>query len=198
MAADLDECDDFLSNDETDPDPAPLAALAAALRQNATLTSLELNVALTWTVPDQCLVLLDALTAHPSLRKLNFQVTFASPEAWAPAGAALGALVAADAPLTELHIHGQGLSDAALGPLFDALPRNTHLRYLGCGFTRMSAACATERLLSAVRANTSLHELFISASDSTNRLPAVREALTLVAERAAAWMRAHTPGADNV
>jgi hypothetical protein len=81
----------------------------------------------------------------------------------AAAGAALGALVAANAPaLHELDVSWSELADAGLGPLVDALPRNTHLRTLnlsdGDG-QGMSEAFVRDRLLPAVRANSSLREL---------------------------------------
>jgi hypothetical protein len=76
------------------------------------------------------------------------------------AGAALGALVAANAPaLTELNASYSNLRDAGLRPLFAALPHNTHLRSLSVAYNAMSAELARDVLLSAVRANTSLRQL---------------------------------------
>ncbi len=49
--------------------------------------------------------------------------------------------------------------DTGLGPLADALPRNTYLRHLSWYNTDMSEAFARERFLPAVQANTSLCEL---------------------------------------
>jgi hypothetical protein len=80
----------------------------------------------------------------------------------AAAGAALGALVAANAPaLHELDASWAGLDDDAWCPLLDALPRNTHLRKLDLSDEgdAMSEAFARDRLLPAVRANTSLRKL---------------------------------------
>jgi hypothetical protein len=73
----------------------------------------------------------------------------------------LGALLAANAPaLTELDVSWCDLGDEGLRPLFDALPpANTHLRALDCGRNWTSEAFARERLLPAVRANSSLREL---------------------------------------
>ncbi len=104
-------------------------------------------------------------------------------EAAAAAGAALGALLAADAPaLTELDVSECRLGDAALGPLCDALPRNTHLRSLNLYGNDISEAFAAEQLLPAVRANASLRML------RTPRAPvpsSLDDAQRLVAERAA-------------
>jgi hypothetical protein len=47
-----------------------------------------------------------------------------------------------------------------LAPLMDALPRNTHLqRLVCCGGHAISKVFARERLLPAVRANSSLRDL---------------------------------------
>jgi hypothetical protein len=72
--------------------------------------------------------------------------------------------VAADAPaLQALCIEAPGLGHASLAPLFDALPRNTHLRALqwSCNTYSMSEALLRGRLLPAVRTNTSLRELTV-------------------------------------
>jgi hypothetical protein len=91
---------------------------------------------------------------------------------------ALSTLLLADAPaLQTLRINACMLEDAGLGPLFDALPRNTHLRELHCGNNNMSDAFARERLLPAVRANASLREL------QADYFVAAREAMELVANR---------------
>jgi hypothetical protein len=76
--------------------------------------------------------------------------------------AALGALVAANAPaLQELDVSGDEVAEEEFGELLDALPRNTHLRALGCEYEPGSASAAfvRERLLPAVRANASLRTL---------------------------------------
>ena len=107
--------------------------LADALRANRTLTELTLDGVLADS-RDMAVVVL-ALVAHASLRKLECISYFMElPEAedeydGALTGAALGALVAADAPaLEELSVASMLLGDA--GPLCAALPRNTHLREL--------------------------------------------------------------------
>ena len=63
------------------------------------------------------------------------------------------------------------LSDAGLGPLFFALPRNTHLRELRCWATGMSQAFARELVLPAEHVNTSLR--LLAASHSSHSWNAV-------------------------
>jgi hypothetical protein len=100
------------------------------------------------------------------------------------AGAALGALVAANAPaLLLLSLRDCGLEEAALGLLVDALPRNTHLRILRLGDVTASAAFLRNRLLPAVRANTSLTLLEITVTGEGES--AAREAQEIVNSRAA-------------
>jgi hypothetical protein len=73
-------------------------------------------------------------------------------EAQQQAGAALGALIAANSPaLRDLRFHASGLSDAGMSLLVDALPRNTHLEMLLCTRHGASAAFVRERLLPALR-----------------------------------------------
>jgi hypothetical protein len=133
---------------------APAAAvLADALRANSTLTSLALCHCSLFDNPAAAATLLGALTAHPSLRRLD--CSFNACRAHAEVGAALGALVAANAPaLRELRISFCTLNDLSMGPLVDALPSNTHLRMLDCsGFNNLSAAFVRDRLLPSARAN---------------------------------------------
>jgi hypothetical protein len=159
---------------------APTAAmLAAALRANATITSLALNA--TRVFDDDAAAgaaLLDALNGHASLRVLNIcdNHVGAAPAQKAAAGAALGALVTANAPaLTQLHVSFCNLGDAGLRPLFEALPANTHLRELYCIDPRMSEAFCGDVALPAVRANTSLRHIHtgITAWDATNAIIAL-------------------------
>jgi hypothetical protein len=80
----------------------------------------------------------------------------------------------------KLDVSGCRLFDAGLGSWLDALPANTHLRTLSCGDNEESEAFVCERLLPAVRANSSLRELKTGyASD------AARQAEALVQRRAA-------------
>jgi hypothetical protein len=159
--------------------------LGRALRQNCTLTSLSLHC---MCLGDEAAVgstVISCLTAHPSLRKVDVSFNSLDEPVEAPFGAALFALVAANTPvLQDLRVMHCWLTDRALGPLFEALPRNTHLRTLMCEYNGMSQAFARDRLLPAVRANTSLRVLV--AVEGCENLPHAREAQALVARRAAA------------
>ncbi len=174
----------FISHDELPLLDAPSAALlAGGLRANSTLTSLSLVDVALWRDPHAAAALLAALTGHASLRSLGLGVNRvgAAHEA-AAAGAALGALVAANAPaLTVLALSHNDLGDAGLRPLFEALPANTHLRELNVSYNDMSAAFARGVLLPAVRANTSLRTLHVHAAFGNE---ALIEAYQLVAARA--------------
>jgi hypothetical protein len=144
---------------------APAALLLGnALRANTTLTSVSITIARLFDNAAIATALLGALTAHPSLRKLdisyNRSVDLAAPVV-AAARAALAALVAANAPaLHELHMRNCRLSDAVLGALVDALPHNTHLRVLACSGNAGSAKFMRTRLRPAVRANAWLEATF--------------------------------------
>jgi hypothetical protein len=157
---------------------APAAALLAnALRANSTLTTLSLGAVRLWHDAAAAVALLGALTGHPSLRTLDIRGhNVGAPTA--AAGAALGALVAANAPaLRELDISYCSLGDDGLGPLVDALPANTHLRTLNISGSNTSEAFGRDRLLPAVRANSSLRQL------SAGYGPAARDVTALVAAR---------------
>jgi hypothetical protein len=139
--------------------------LAGALGANTTLRVLKLDrVDLFGDVTTGAAVV-RALTAHPSLQVLwlldNEPATVFDAAA---AGAALGAIVAANAPtLQELRVSWCALGDAGLAPLCDALAANTHLvRTLHCENNAMSAAFARDAFLPAIRANGSLRELVAS------------------------------------
>lgn len=136
------------------------ALLAAALRANSTLTSLTLSRAGVFSNAVVAVELLGSLTAHPSLRSLNLTQNRMVEADRAAVGAALGALVAANAPaLTVLEVFVCNLHDEGLRPLFEALPHNTHLRVLNCSYNIMSDVFARDLLMPAVRANTSLRKL---------------------------------------
>ena len=129
-----------------------------------------------------------ALTGHPRIQHLD--LSYNDPAEEIEAGVALGALVAANTPaLTSLNVWAAELGDAGLGPLFDALSRNKHLRELDCAMTGMSAAFARDVVLPAVRANTSLRKLIASASwadeegNDAEAPPELLEAEALVAAR---------------
>jgi hypothetical protein len=156
------------------------ALLGAALRANSTLTGLYLLNVSFWRAAGAAAALLSALTGHASLRtlKLAFNNEVLVGRA---AGAPLGALVAANAPaLTQLNVSRSRLDDAALRPLFNALPANTHLRTLEMSHNNMSEAFARDVLLPAVRANASLRTL-CALSDVVH--PGAAEATALVAAR---------------
>jgi hypothetical protein len=156
-ALDTLECT-YLNLHAADPD-----VLAAALRANSTLTSLTLIEAGVWQNITAGIALLAALTGHTSLRALSLHTNSVEPADTVAAGAALGALVAADAPaLTDLDVAWSGLGDDGLRALFEALPHNTHLRTLACYGSDLTAAFARDVLLPAVRANTSLRCLTVS------------------------------------
>jgi hypothetical protein len=131
--------------------------ICAALRANTTLTSAAFNSINLFHESASAAALLGALTAHPSLRTVDFcfnSVDGLTAPVVAAAGAALAALVAANAPaLHELHVFGCGLGDAGLGPLVDVLPHNTHLRLLECRWSDVSEAFMRDQLLPAVRTN---------------------------------------------
>jgi hypothetical protein len=166
----------------------PAAALVAeALRANSTLTSLELQFCGFWQDAAVATLVLDALTAHRSLRTLSLDHNvIQAGDQHAPAlGAALGALVAANAPaLHELHLSYSDLGDVGLGPLVDALPLNTHLHSLNLDRIRCTNDFARARLLPAVRANTSLRYLSAQHYAPVNEF--LHEAQALVAARNAA------------
>jgi hypothetical protein len=124
---------------------------------NTTLTELHL-----WRA-DLCLdvgvagALLDAITGHPSLRELRISGENTAAEDCSALGAALAALIAADAPaLLALECFKLRLNDAGLAPIMEALALNHHLHELNVGDNGMSEAFARERLLPAVHANTTL------------------------------------------
>jgi hypothetical protein len=135
------------------------ALLGAALRANSTLTVLSLHGVELWQDADAAATLLHALTAHRSVRALHLSVNAPAAHSCV-AGAALGALVAANAPaLQELRVSHWRLGDACMRPLVDALPANTHLRALDISYNNLSGAFAADVLLPAVRANTGLRQL---------------------------------------
>jgi hypothetical protein len=141
-------------------EPAALL-LGNALRANTTLTSATFKCMELFNDAAAVTTLLGALTAHPSLQKLDLSYNYSddeaddhAPAALTAAGAALGTLVAANAPaLRELRLQESCLTDAGLGPLVDALQGNTHLRVLVFGGNAITGAFERERLLPAVRAN---------------------------------------------
>jgi hypothetical protein len=136
------------------------AVLAAALRANATLTSLSLCHTGVWRDPAVTAELLGALHGHASLRVLYLRDSVVEADDEAAVSAALGTLIAANAPaLTQLDVSYCALGDDRARALFEALPHNTHLRTLDCSGNEISDAFAAGVLLPVVRANSSLRQL---------------------------------------
>lgn len=179
--------EDRVSTDAMLDEPGA-ALLADALRVNRTLKVLRLVNLRLWDNADAGVSLLAALTGHVSLCTLDFADNRVPDAAsGATIGAALGALVAADAPaLEKLVLHGIGLGDTGLGPLVDALRFNTHLRTLYMRWHEISSAFAAQRLLPAVRANSSLRDLQDDMDEAfyeTDFHPGVMQAVELLRER---------------
>jgi hypothetical protein len=157
--------------------------LADALRGNSTLTSLTLSSIVGATHVASVAAVFGALTGHASLRTLCLRNSHMGAAKRAALNAALGALVAANAPaLTELDVSDCYLGDDGLRALFTALPRNTHLRKLACATHIVSGPFARDVLLPSVRANTSLCELDTGPFSSVS----TAEAKDIVSRRAEA------------
>jgi hypothetical protein len=182
---------DVLNGGQQLLDPPAATLIADALRANSTLTSLKLRACEFWEDAAAAALVLGALTAHRSLSTLDLNINLIQAgDQQAPAlGASLGALVAANAPeLHDLHVSGMASEEAgrlALGLLLDALPLNTHLRTLDLDRIRCTDEFARDRLLPAVRANTSLRNLIVRALDG-HQNEFMHEAAALVAARNAA------------
>ncbi len=145
-------------------DPAA-ALLAGALRRNSTLTSLALRrVGLfdIYHAPRAAQEVLGALVAHPSLRTLGIARNRIARSEYEDEGSLdtlvggpVAALVAANAPaLQELDFERCDGSYVFLGPVFEALAYNTHLRTLRCSSKYVSASFVRD-VLPTVRANKS-------------------------------------------
>jgi hypothetical protein len=146
------------------------ALLGAALRACPSIEVLSLQSTELFTDLEVAQAVIGGATAHPSLRMLVLspggggEPEELSAAAQAAAGAALGALVAANAPaLEELHISFCGLGDAGLRPVAQALRANTHLTQLECKGNGATEQWARDDLLPAVRANTALQRLGAAA-----------------------------------
>ena len=99
----------------------------------------------------------------------------------AAGGRALAALIAADTPaLLDLAFMYCNLGDGPLRGVVDALADNTHLQKLNCSFAGMTAPFVRNRLLPALRTNTSLNRISLA---EYNALPAslVQECMDAVA-----------------
>ena len=199
----------FLSDGGTEPllDGPGYALLADALRGNRTLRKLVLRSVVWLDAAAEVPALFDALTGHASLRSLECsEIVLAAvagddyedltgaalDAASAVFGHAIGALVAADAPaLEKLKISFVDSGTDVLGPLVDALPSNVHLQELRLSHNDLTPMFAEQRLLPAVRANTSLRELYVSVPPEDHALAKavqhvkLREAARSAAEAAA-------------
>jgi hypothetical protein len=134
--------------------------LGAALRENATLTALTFT-GRTHLFRDDVAIgceLLSALTGHASLRTLVLWSNVVGHRCEQEVvGAALGALIAANAPaLTQLDVSYCHLGATGLRLLFHALRHNTHLRELDCSLNGVDG-CELYRRMQV--GNTSLRVL---------------------------------------
>ena len=148
----------------------------AALRSSRTLKSLKLGLVCLWEDPAAAVMLIDAITAHPTLREIGLWSNIVPQGLKQRAGTAIAALVAADAPaLRELYIASCDLCDVGMVPVFAALRQNRWLQVLDCSGNGLSDSFRQSVMLPAVRANTGLRRL---VSDC-------REAVAEVQRRAA-------------
>jgi hypothetical protein len=157
--------------------------VADALRENTTLTKLVLDHAGLCHDVGVAGTLLGALVGHPSLRELGTtgEDTTLGPHNASTVGAALAALIAADAPaLLVLDCCSNFREGADLAPIVEALALNHHLLELNLSWNYMSEAFAREQLLPALRTNTTLRKLSCAKPESW---PAAMEAEELVRRR---------------
>ena len=180
----LTELDIFKCNGQF-VDESSAAVLCDALRADSTLTSLRLHDCNAPPLAAPAVAaILGGLVAHRSLRVLN--LSFTRLEMDAAACAALGALIAADAPaLAQLYMQLCGLGEAGLGALLDALPSNNHLRVLSIRNNDVPAGFMAAHLLPAVRGNTSLRDLRADADarEDEDDKRARQEAQRIIAAR---------------
>jgi hypothetical protein len=167
------------------PDAAGAALVADALRANTTLTKLQLDNAGLCADMRVAGALLGALVGHPSLRELHVTGEYLTdwPRNASVVGAALAALIAADAPALRVLVCSTNmLRDNGLAPIVGVLALNRHLRELDLRGNLTSGAFARERLLPAVHTNTTLRVL--RCVDNVPLGPAATEAEELVRLRA--------------
>ena len=160
-------------------DAAGAALVADALRANTALIDLRFTLARLCDDLDAAVALLAALVGHRSLRML--QVVGERPHNPAVLGAALAAIVAADAAALKIvFVPENTLGDVGLAPIVDALPRSQHLPALVIYDNGMSEHFVLEQLLPALHANASLRILMCTDEHSG---PAAAEAQALVENR---------------
>ena len=127
-------------------DAAAALQFADAVAAHRTLLRLRLVSARLWHHPAAAAAVLRAVTGHPTLQELEVRDRYIPDPA--AAGAALGALVAANAPaLCSLWVSGTPLGDVGMRPLLVALATNTHLQLLICRNTGTSEDFARDVLI---------------------------------------------------
>jgi hypothetical protein len=154
-------------------DAALLAPLCAALRASRALRSLTLSDLHLWRNADVVAALFGALSGHASLEALDVaHNNDAGPAHRArAAGAALGALLAADAPaLRDVDARSCGLGNAGAAALLAGLASNTRLRSLSVSGNGLTEAAARNHLLPAVRGHAALRELDAGSDSRSSRL----------------------------
>jgi hypothetical protein len=193
---------------ETFLDAPGYALFGDALRVNCTLLSLCLKGIIWLDVAAEDPALFGALAGHVSLRIVDLDDCYLGvaedayehlagadlEAALGIVGSAIGLLVVADAPALEvLRVSFHESVTDVFGPLADALPLNTHLLRLYLWSGNLGAAFTQQRLLPALRANTSLREFFVEALDAT-----IAEAVQFVASREAARVAAEALAAASI
>ena len=159
--------DSFMPGSPALLDDENSATFCNALRES-TLRSLDLHSTGMWRSGAGTAVL-HALTGHPTLEEVSMPDCWASGVYTEPS-VALAALIAADAQalkrLTLYSLHGEHEPkehDPDLVRVFDALSRNRHLESINLRGPHVSAACARQHVLPAVRACTTLRCLDLCA-----------------------------------
>ena len=133
-----------------------------------------------WESMEDAALLMDALAGHPTLHTVvvvNNRVA-ATPDAQRAAGEMLARLVSAS--LLCLDVRNCGLGDDGVEPLCTALAASALLRLLMCSGNGVSAACARQHVLPAVRANASLRELTLCDEADAAAIPELAQAEALV------------------
>ena len=105
-------------------------------------------------------------------------------EACAVAGAAFGALIAANCECLEsLDISCLGLGDDALRFVTAALPVNSNLGQLHMAFNVSTEEFVREELIPALALNTGLTDLYLASEEDTDLQQVLLEAETLISAR---------------
>jgi len=157
---------------------AAVPAFCTALRTSR-LELLMLQDVCLWESLEDGLAVLAACTGHSTLRELVLNRNNQNAPAPAAVGGALAALVASDSVLESLDVSTCSLDDAAMRLIFAAVAGSTRLRELDCSWNDVTAECAREAILPAVRANSSLRILKFEDAD----IPELLQAVELVSGR---------------